>query len=192
MRARHLIIGLAAVVLGLAPAAPAQELTLAAGAGAFFPSGWSYHHIYGSSFSAGGDVWFTLKNHLGFAAGLDWSFDEGFASGETERYPLEFRRTTIPLVVFYQLEAGAFAVRLGAGAGLHHYEETWQTVDLDYSGNKAGLRFLMAASVKIIGRLALFCSVTYDSISKEAVDPLSNEIKLGGCLIFGGLAFRIF
>lgn len=196
MRAKQLVIGLTVVVLGLAASAPAQELTLSVGAGVFVPSGEAFRQIYGSGFSVCGDVWLTLENHLGFAAGYGRLSDRGTAlgpSGGAETYPLEFRRTTVPLVVYYELDLAAVALRFGGGAGIHWFRETWRTVDLDYSGSKTGPRLLMAASVDVVGRLSLFCSATYDFVSKTESRELSAyKVDLGGFQFMGGLSIRIF
>lgn len=196
MRARRLAVGLGSLVLGLALFAMAQEkLSLSFGAGSLFPTGETYRQIYGSSLVLTGDVWFKLKGPVGITAGFGHLADDGLAlavSGGDEEYPVRFRRQTIPLVLFYEIEIGPIDIRAGAGAGFHLFKETWRTVDLDYSGNKIGPRFLLAASVEVIDRLSLLCSLTYDSLRKETGYPLTYEVKLGGFQLLGGLAFRIF
>jgi hypothetical protein len=192
---RRLAAALAALMI-VASAAPAQELALSVGSGGFLPSGGAYRQIYGSSFTVCGDVWLTLENHLGFAAGFGRLSDNGTALGAMggpETYPLEFRRTTVPLVVYYELDLAAVALRFGGGAGIHWFRETWPTVDLDYSGSKTGPRLLMAASVDVVGRLSLFCSATYDFLSKtESRDLSVYDVNLGGFQFVGGLSIRIF
>lgn len=195
MRAPRFAAGLALFVLGLAAAAPAQELSVSFGSGGFFPSDENYRQIYGSSLSLAGDIWLKLKGPIGFAAGFGWMSDQGVAvpmNGGTETYPVEFRRTSLPLTVFYQFEAGPVAIRLGAGAGFHSYRETWQTVDLDFKGHKASPRIILAVSAALLKRVSLFCSANYESIRTGEGSPLAESIDLGGFQILGGLAFRIF
>jgi hypothetical protein len=195
MRARRLAFALAAFLLALPAAVPAQELSLSVGAGGLFPSGDSYRQIYGSSFAVAGDVWLKLKGPIGLAAGFGSLADDGLAvpmSGGSTEYPLKFRRRTIPLVLFYQFDIGPVGLRAGAGAGFHSFDETWQTVDLDYSGHETGPRFLLSVSVPVLGRLSLFSSLTYDSIRKHTGYPYSYKVDLGGVQVIGGLAFRIF
>jgi hypothetical protein len=195
VRAGRLAVGLALFVAGLAAAAPAQELSLSFGVGGFFPSNGSYSTIYGSSLSFAGDIWLKLKGPIGFAAGFGRVTDTGVAVPSdwgTETYPLEFRRTSVPLIVFYQFDAGPVAIRLGAGAGLHSYRETWQTVDLDFKGHKTSPRIVLAVSAAFLRRISVFCSGSYESIrTGEGSLPAAN-VNLGGFQVLGGLAFRIF
>jgi len=195
VRARRLAAGSVLFVLGLAAAAPAQDLSLSVAAGGFFPSGERYRLIYGSGSSYAGDLWFKLRGPVGFAAGFGRLSDNGVAyplSGGTDAFPLEFRRTSVPLVMFYQWEAGPAAIRLGAGVGIHRYRETWQTVDLDFRGNKAGPRFVLAASVEVIDWISLFCSASYESIRAMESTALATNVPIGGFQLLGGLEFRIF
>jgi len=195
MKGPRLSVGLVLILLGLAAAAPAQELSLSVGAGGFFPSDGAYRQIYGSNLSVGGDLWFRLKGPIGFAAGLGRLSDKGVAvptDGGEEAYPLKFRRTSIPLLVFYQIDVRAVAIRLGAGAGIHSYRETWQTVDLDFKGHKVAPRIVLAVSVALLDKLSLLCSSCYEPIRTGAGSPLSANIDLGGFQLMGGLAFRIF
>jgi hypothetical protein len=189
------MVGSAALVLALAAAAPAQELSLSAGAGGFFPSAGDYRQIYGSGLSIGGDLWLKLRGPFGFAAGFGLLSDKGTAVPlglGTAEYPLIFRRTSIPVVVFYQLEAGPVALRLGAGAGIHSYKETWQTVDLSYEGHKISPRIVMTATLAVIDRISVFGSASYDSIRAGADSALGTTVKIGGFQLLGGLAFKIF
>ncbi len=192
MRARALAVGVAVFGLSLAIPAPAQELSVSAAAGAMAPSGASYREIYGSSFVVSGDVWFKFKGPLGLATGFASVADDGLAMGPSDLYPVEFRRRTIPLLLFYQFELGPVDLRVGAGAGFHSFKETWQTVDLAYSGTKTAPRYLLAISVEVVRRLSLFCSLTYEPIHKIATSPIAFDVKLGGAQAVGGLSFRIF
>lgn len=197
MKSRRLAVGLAAFLLGLAVVAPAQEFSVSAAAGSFFPLGEAYRTIYGSSFVAAGDVWLKLKGPFGLATGFTLLSDEGAATGPTDRYPVRFRRRTIPLVLFYQFDVGPVDIRLGAGVGFHHFRETWQTADLNYSGNKISPRAMLAVSVEVVKRLSLFSSVTYDTIRKERsisyLDSLNiYQVDLDGVQVVGGLSVRIF
>ncbi|MGB8957869.1 MAG: hypothetical protein WCC00_02535 [Candidatus Aminicenantales bacterium] len=195
MRAWRLTVGLAALVLTLSVAMPAQELSLSVGAGGLFPPSGDYRDIYGSGLSIGADVWLKLKGHFGCAAGFGLLSDRGMAvlSGPgTAEYPLSFRRTSIPVVVFYQVYAGPLALRFGAGAGFHSYRETWRTVDLRYDGHRISPRIVMTASLALIGRISIFCSAGYDSIRAGADSALGTTVNIGGLQLLGGLGFRIF
>lgn len=195
MRAPRLAAGLVLFVLGLIAAAPAQELSLSFGAGGFFPSDDNYRLIYGSSLSFAGDICLKLKGPVGFATGFGRMSDKGVAvpgSYGTETYPVEFRRTSIPLIVFYQFDVGRLAIRLGTGAGIHSYRETWQTVDLDFEGHKVSPRYVLNVSAELFKKISVFCSGTYESIRTGAGSDLARNIELGGFQLLGGLAFRIF
>lgn len=204
MRVLRLTAGLAAVILALAAAAPAQELSLSFGAGGLFPPTGDYREIYGSGLSFGGDVWLKFKGHFGFAAGFGFLSDKGLAlvtgQGNVE-YPLSFRRMSFPLVGFYEFGAGAVEVRLGAGAGLHSFEETWETVEwldelmrpnLSYRGHAISPRLVMTVSFPILDRLSFHCSASYDPVSAGSDSALGTTVKIGGLQLLGGLAFRIF
>lgn len=183
------------VLLGLAAAARAQELSVSFAAGSFRASEEAYREIYGPSLAFSADVWLTLKGHLGLGAGFAWLGDEGRAVPMGEdgaEYPIKLRRTSIPFVVFYRLDLNIADVRLGAGLCAHRYEETWETVDLGFAGNKVSPRFIAAATVALSGRLSLFGSATYDTIPTGAGSPLVHEVNLGGLQLIGGVAIRIF
>ena len=195
MRGPRLAAGLAFLVLGLTAAAPGQELSLSFGAGGFFPSDENYRQIYGSSLSLAGDIWLKLKGPVGFAAGFGRTADKGVAEpmdGGTETYAVEFWRTSIPLLVFYQIDAGPVAIRLGAGAGIHSYRETWQTVDLDFGGHKISPRIVLAVSAAVLKRVSLFCSGSFESIRTGESSLPDASINLGGFQVLGGLEFRVF
>jgi hypothetical protein len=195
MRARRIGTLLALAVLGLATAGAAQHLTVSAGAGAFAPSDEAYRRIYGSGLAFGADAWLTFEKHFGLAIGFARLSDDGLAvpmGGGEAAYPLSFRRTTVPLLAFYQLAAGAFTIRLGVGAGFHSYRESWDTVDLEFKDGKVGPRVGLAVSAAVLGRLSVFASATYDSIPTGAGSALATNINLGGLQVQGGLAFRIF
>lgn len=198
MKARRLACVLAGLLLWLAgaSAAPAQELSVSIAAGGFFPSGSAYRDIYGSGLAIAGDVWLKLKGPVGFAAGFGRLSDKGFAvptsGGGTETYPLEFRRTSIPVIVFYQFAAGPAAVRLGAGLGFQSYQETWTTAGLEDKGRKTAPRFVLAVSVKVIDRVSIFCESCYESIRTGHGTSLDVNVDVGGIQVLGGLSFRIF
>jgi hypothetical protein len=195
MRAWRLAVGLTALTLGLAVAAPAQELSLSLGAGGFFPSDDNYRLIYGSSLSFVGDIEIKLRGPLGFSVGFGRMSDKGVAvpmDGGTATYPVEFRRTSVPLIVFYQFDVGPVAICLGTGAGIHSYREAWQTADLDFEGHKVSPRYVLKISAELFKKISLFCSGTYESIRTGAGADLARNIDLGGFQLLGGLAFRIF
>ena len=183
------------LVLGLTAAAQSQELSLSLVAGSFRASEEAYRGIYGPSVPFSADLWLKLKGHLGLGAGFAGLSDEGRAvpiGEDGAEYPVKFRRTSIPVVVYYQLDIKTVGIRLGAGLCAHRYEETWKTVDLGFKGNKISPRFFAAATVALLGRLALFGSATYDTIPTGASSPLVNEVNLGGIQILGGISFRLF
>ncbi len=183
------------VVLGMAAAARAQELSVSLAAGSFRASEGAYREIYGPSLPFSADVWLRLKGHVGLGAGFARLSDQGKAvpMGEVAaEYPVKFLRTSIPVVVFYQLDLKVVDVRLGAGLCVHRYKETWETIDLGFEGNKVSPRFFVAATAALLGRLSLFGSATYDTIPTGAGSPLVDKVNLGGLQLLGGVAFRIF
>jgi hypothetical protein len=195
MRARRLGPWSLVLLLALAAALPAQELWLSAGAGGFFPSGEACREVYGSGWTCGGDLWFKLKGPIGFAAGFSRLSDRGaavpiFGGGQT--YPLEFGRTSIPLIVFYELKAGPAAIRLGAGAGIDSYRETWSDLDLEFKGRKVSPRFALGVFVRVVDRLAVFGSAGAGSIRTGEGSFLDSDVNLGGFQVCGGIAVRIF
>jgi hypothetical protein len=194
MKPRALVSGL---VLGLtlAAAAPAQEAGVSVAAGAFLANESVYREIYGSSLPIVFELWAKAKGSFGLAAGLCLIKDNGLAlavSGGTAEYPVEFRRTTIPVVAFYQLDFKAVHVRAGAGVGVHSYEEVWTTSLLEFKGHKVSARFVLSASMRLAGRLSVVGSFVYESIQTGAGSVLSTGVDLGGFQFLGGLSFRVF
>jgi hypothetical protein len=195
MRVRRIGALLALAVLGLAGAAAAQHLTVSLGAGVFAPSDEAYRRIYGNGAVFGGDAWLTFQKHFGLAVGFARLSDDGLAvpmGGGEAAYPLSFRRTTVPVLAFYQLGLKAVTVRLAAGAGFHSYRESWDTVDLEFKDSRIGPRVALAVSAAVLGRLSLFASAIYDFIPTGTGAALATNINLGGFQVQGGLAFRIF
>lgn len=195
MRAGRSALILAALLLGLAPAAPAQGLSVSVLAGGFFPSAPANRRIYGSGSSLAGEVSLRLRGHLGLSLGYGRLTDAGSAvpAGEGQDvFPLKIRRTSVPLLLFYELDAGPAAFRLGAGLGFHSYSETWQTVDFEFRGHKVAPRLALAVAVKVLGPLSLVGSACYESISTGTGTALDPNVNLGGFQISGGLAFKIF
>jgi hypothetical protein len=195
MRAWRVGACLALAVLGMAAAAAAQHLTVSLGAGGFFPSDATYRRIYGDGLAMAGDAWLAFEKHFGLAVGYGQISDDGLAvpvSGGGASFPLSFRRTTVPLLAFYEFGSKAVTVRLAAGAGFHSYRESWQTVDLEFSDTKVAPRLVLAVSAAVFGRLSVHASATYDSISTGAGAALATDIDLGGFQVLGGLAYRIF
>jgi hypothetical protein len=182
-------------VLGLAASARSQELSVSLAAGSFRASEEAYRGIYGPSVPFSADLWLKLKGHFGIGAGFAKLSDEGRAvpiGEDGADYPVKFSRTSIPVVAFYQLDLKAVDIRLGAGLCAHRYEETWETVDLGFKGNKVSPRFFAAATVALLSRLSLFGSATYDTIPTGASSPLVDKVNLGGLQFLGGISFRIF
>ena len=197
MSARGRALVLAGLALGLAAAvaAPAQEVSVSFAAGGFFPSSETVRGIYGSGPALSADVWFRLKGPIGFAAGFGRVTDKGLAvaaGGGTASYPLEFRRTTVPVLVFYRIVAGPADLRLGAGLGFHAYRETWTTAGLDFKGRQAAPRFALTASVKIAGRISAFGAAYYESVRTGEGTALDVNVDVGGLQVLGGLSVRIF
>lgn len=195
MRAGWSALALAALLLGLAPAAPGQELSVSFGAGGSFPSSSANRRIYGSGPSVAADISLRLRGHLGLSLGYGRLADSGSAvpAGEGQDvFPLKIRRTSIPVLLFYELDAGPATFRLGAGFGFHSFSETWQTVDFEFRGHKVAPRLALAVGVKILGPVSLMGSACYESIPTGAGSALDPNVDLGGFQIFGGLAFKIF
>jgi len=183
------------VLLGLAAAARAQELSVSLAAGSFRASEEAYREIYGSGGPFSVEAWLKLKGPFGLAAGYGWVGDTGLSvpmDGGDVEYPVKFRRTSIPVVVFCQLDFKAVDIRLGAGMCAHRYKETWETVDLGFKGNRVSPRIFVAASVALLRRLSLFGSATFDTISTGAGSLLVTDVNLGGLQLLGGVAFKIF
>lgn len=187
--------GLAAIILGLPGPMPAQSLSVSIAAGGFFASQAAYRQVYGSSLLFAADVWLKFKGPFGFAAGYGRVDDKGYAvpmDGGDAEYPVNFRRTTIPVIVFYQVDVRSVALRFGVGMGVHSYEETWPTGNLGFEGHRVSPRFALTVSVAVVDRLSFMCSVTYDTIRTGAGSPLAADVDLGGIELLGGLSFRIF
>jgi hypothetical protein len=191
--ARRLVLAAAAILaLGLATAAPAQELAVSAAAGGFFPSGYSYDLIYGRSLVLAGDVWFKFRGPFGLATGFSYLSDQGTAIGTGgEEYVVDFRRRTVPLILFYQLDFGPVGLRAGAGLGFHSVRETWRTVDLDFSGTKTAPRVLLGVSVRVAGPVSFVTYASYDFVRLRK-DDYSDAVDIGGVQVLGGLSVKIF
>jgi len=195
MRGLRTAGALAALLLALAVAGPAQEISVSLAAGRFFASKPAYREIYGQGTVLAGDVWLKLRGPIGFAAGFGRVADSGLAvplSGGDEAYPLDIRRTTVPLLVFYEAALAGIDVRIGAGVGIHSYKEVWPTEGISFEGDKVSARWALTASIPLLDRLSLLVLASYESISTGAGSPLDANVNLGGFQLLGGLSFRLF
>jgi len=195
MRGLRTAGALAALLLALAVAGPAQEISVSLAAGGFFASKPAYREIYGQGTVLAGDVWLKLRGPIGFAAGFGRVADSGLAvplSGGDEAYPLDIRRTTVPLLVFYEAALAGIDVRIGAGVGIHSYKEVWPTEGISFEGDKVSARWALTASIPLLDRLSLLVLASYESISTGAGSPLDANVNLGGFQLLGGLSFRLF
>jgi hypothetical protein len=194
MKAGGLAFGIA-LVLGLAAGCLAQEASLSFSAGGFFAGEKAYRDIYGVGVPITAELWIKAKGPIGLAAGYSWLNGSGHAvpleDGDAD-YPVEFRRWTIPLVAFYQIDLKAIRIRAGAGIGIHRYEEVWPTSSPVFEGRKVSPRIMASVSMKLIGKLSLTGTLIYETIPTGAGSLLTNEINLGGFQVLGGLSYRIF
>jgi hypothetical protein len=184
------------LALGLVVASGlAQEAGVAVKAGGFFASEAAYREIYGPGVPVAVEIWLKAKGPWGVAAGFSWIEDDGRAvameGGEAE-YPLAFRRTTIPVVAFYELDLRSVRIRIGAGLGIHRYEEVWLTSDLEFRGDTVSPRFMVSASTRLVGRLSLVGTLVYEKIPTGAGSVLAGDVDLGGFQALGGLSYCLF
>jgi hypothetical protein len=205
MRAKRWILG-PALALGLAVSGLAQEAELSFSAGGFFSGEGIYREIYGSSVPFTLELWlkawgsshrsrgYSALSNFGLTVGYNWLRDNGQALGQEggQEYPLEFRRTSVPLLAFCELDFKSVRVRVGAGVGIHSYREVWTTSTPAFEGRKVAPRFMIAALVGLSGRLSLIGSFVYEGIATGAGSLLSTNINLGGYQLLGGLCYRIF
>jgi len=194
MRARRIVPGLA-LLLGLAASGGAQEMGLHAASGAFLANDAVFREIYGGSVPLVAEIWLKTKGPFGVSTGLAWLEDGGLAiaqGGGDEEYPLKLRRTTIPIVAFYQLDLKAVHLRFGAGLGIHKYRELWTTEDIVYEGSKVSPRFVFQAWKRLAGRLSVVGTFVYEGVSTGAGSVLASSVDLGGYQLLGGLSYRLF
>jgi len=194
MRAKRFVLGPVLAVV-LAASGLAQEGALSFSAGGFFAGDGIYREIYGASVPFTLELWLKAKGPFGLAAGASWLKDDGQAltqGGGDAEFPVELRRTSIPLLAFYEIGFKSVRVRFGAGVGIHSYKEVWTTSTPEFEGRKVAPRFMIAAFMGLSARLSLVGTFVYESISTGAGSVLSSNIDLGGYQILGGLSYRIF
>ena len=194
MRARRFVLG-PGLAIALAASGLAQEGALSFSAGGFFAGEGIYREIYGASVPFTLELWLKAKGPFGLVAGASWLKDDGQAlaqGGGDAEYPVELRRTSIPLLAFYELDFKSVRVRVGAGAGIHSYKEVWLTSAPEFGGRKVAPRFMIAAFARLSGRLSLVGTFVYETISTGAGSLLSSSVDLGGYQLLGGLSYRIF
>ncbi len=194
------VLFFAAAALGATAAwAGPVKLALSASSGIFFPKGEAYRALYGKGIPASFDGWLTLGRHFGVSAGLSFLSDSGTAvpmDGGEDEYPLKFRRLTIPASVYCELHPGrTIDVRLGAGLGVHHYEEKWTSLGLEAAGWKVSPRLYVSAgwrAVPSLERLAFIGTVAFDTIGVASGAPLADKPNIGGFQVLVGASYRVF
>jgi hypothetical protein len=194
MRARRIVPALA-LILGLAASGAAQEAGLHVASGAFLANDAVCREIYGATMPLMAEIWLKTKGPFGVSSGLTWLADDGLAiaqGGGSEEYPLKLRRTTIPVIAFYQLDLKAVHLRFGAGLGIHKYRELWTTEDIVYEGSKVSPRFVFQAWKRLAGRLSFVGTFVYEGVSTGAGSVLASSVDLGGYQLLGGLSYRLF
>lgn len=193
MRARRLICGPVLACI-LAAFGLAQEGEISLAAGGFLASEGAYREIYGTSYPLSLDLWWKFKGPIGLSAGFGWLKDDGLALalGDGVDYPVELRMTSIPLVAFYEVDLKSVRIRIGAGVGIHSYEEVWPTSTPVFEGDKVGPRFIVSTFVGLSGRLSLVGTFVYENISTGAGSLLATNVGLGGYQFLFGMSYRVF
>jgi hypothetical protein len=194
MRARRTVLGLA-LVAGLVATGAAQEAGLHLAAGAFLAKESVYRDIYGATVPLMAEVWLKTKGPFGVSTGFALLRDRGLAlaqGGGAAEYPVEVRRTTVPVIAFYEIELKAVRLRFGAGIGVHRYREIWTTEDLVYEGSKVSPRFEFQAWKRLAGRLSIVGTFVYEGVATGAGSVLSRDVDLGGYQLLGGLSYRFY
>lgn len=175
------------------------KLALSASSGMFFPKGEAYRELYGAGIPVSFDTWLTIGNHFGASAGLNYLSDSGTAvpmDGGEDEYPLKFRRLTIPVSVYFEMHPGrTIDLRLGAGLGVHRYEEKWTSLSLEAAGWKVSPRLYVSAdwrAVPSLARLAFIGTVAFDTIGVGSGALLADKPNIGGFQILVGASWRLF
>ncbi len=183
------IIFIAAVPLA------AQDVSISLSAGMFFPRHQTYRDIYGTGIPASLEVWAGFGKSVGASAGISFLRQGGSALpvvGGDEEYPLAFRRTSFPLLLYFRFGNEALTFRIGAGMAYHSFREDWDTVDADFKGTAWSFLARAQGEVRLIPRLNFVLSVQTERVAPGSdSSPAGGRIDLGGLTAAVGLSLRI-
>lgn len=193
MKRTGILIG--ALWLGLCANARSQSLSLGLAAGGFFPREQTYRDVYGSSFPLEFEVRFGLIKNLGLAAGVSYINDSGQAlnigQGQ-DSYAVRFKMVSIPLSAYLLFPLNGLSLFGGAGASVHSYEETWQTVSISNTGNTTKPFIYAGVEFRVLSRVSARLTLRYENIDAGENPALAREINLGGLTLLAGVSVRIF
>lgn len=147
--------------------------------------------MYGLGFPVGVRAWAGSKNWR-LSVGLEYLSERGQAvplSGGPEEFPLRLKATSIPLVLYYQIDAKDVFIALGAGTSYAMYKESWEDLDIIVEGNKWGPVLSLLAGYRLGPRLSVFGETRYEPIPTGKSSLLVPEVKLGGLKIGAGVMF---
>ncbi len=193
MKKPGILIGV--LMLGLGLQAHAQTLSLCLSGGLLFPAEKTYSDVYGNSAPLDFEVRLGVLKNLGLAAGVSYISDSGQAinlNQGPDRYPVQFRRVSIPLSAYLLLPLKGVSVFAGGGIGFHSYEEKWQTVPLSRKGNTTKPLVYTGVEYRLLPRVGVRLALRYEFI-KAGANPLrTDKVDLGGLTLLGGVSIRVF
>lgn len=149
--------------------------------------------MYGAGFPVGVRAWSEWKNWR-LSVGLEYLDERGKAlplSGGSEEFPLRLKVTSIPIVLYYQVDAKDLFIALGGGAGYAMYKESWEDLDIVVKGQKWGPVLSLLAGYRLSPRLSVFGDLRYEPIPTGKSSLLVPEVKLGGLKIGAGVMFSL-
>ena len=187
--AGFVVLGL---ILGAAPLA-GVDWGISAGAGFLTLRQKDVQDIYGSGFPVGVRAWSGSKNWR-LSVGLEYLSERGRAlplSGGSDEFPLMLKVTSIPIVLYYQVETKNIFIALGGGASYAVYKESWEDLDIIVEGNKWGPVLSLLAGYRLGPRLSVFGETRYEPIPTGKSSLLVEEVKLGGLKIGAGVMFYL-
>jgi hypothetical protein len=149
--------------------------------------------MYGTGLPVGLAAWSGWKNWR-LSVGFEYLSERGQAlplSGGEEEFPLRLKVTSIPSLLFYQIDAKDVFIALGGGASYAMFKESWEDLDIVTEGKKWGPVLSLLAGYRLGPRMSLFGDLRYEPMPTGKSSLLVEEVKLGGLKLGAGVMLHL-
>jgi hypothetical protein len=166
---------------------------LSAGARACLLRQKAVQDIYGPGFPFGVQAWSGSRNWR-VSVGFEYLSESGQAlalDGGSEEFPLKLRVSSIPVILYYQVDIKNVFLAAGGGASCSWYKESWEGLDILVKGHKWGPLISFLAGFRLSPRWSIFSDIRYEPMPTGKSSLLVPEVKLGGLKIGAGVMFRL-
>ena len=162
----------------------------------FSPQQQVYKDLYGSSsFPINVRIGYMFLKQIMIFSGIRYLSSRGETATSTpsyfeESYTTRLTIISIPLGINWYLGSGKYIPFVGLGGYYHSYKETWDSLDVEYKGNKFAFFAQAGIQLSLSSRISLFLQGSYTTLPTGVVTTIAYGINLGGVSVGIGVGFR--